>query len=112
MNSMLSKDVPLDFDRTTLFIGFFGCYCAFNRSMLGVDRCCWSISGWAVGAIDGGASRSIGRFVLTILLMAWTIVVLQIFLNSWLGREWLGFMGWGLFFLVWVGCCRGRGLRW
>jgi hypothetical protein len=80
--------------------------------MLGVDRCCWSISGWAVGAIDGGASESIGKFVLTILLMAWTIVVLQHFLNSWLGGEWLGFMGWGLFFLVWVGCCRGRGLRW
>jgi hypothetical protein len=98
MNSTLSKGVPLDFDRTTLFIGFFGCYCAFNRSMLGVDRCCWSISGWAVGAIAGGASGSIGRFVLTILLMAWTIVILQHFLNSWLGGEWLGFMGWGCFF--------------
>jgi hypothetical protein len=34
------------------------------------------------------------------------------FLNSWLDGDWLGFMGWGLFFLVWVGCCRGRGLRW
>jgi hypothetical protein len=112
MNSTLSKGVPLDFDRTTLFIGFFGCYCALNRSMLDVDRCCWSISGWAVGAIAGGASGSIGRFVWTILLMAWTIVVLQHFLNSWLGGEWLGFMGWGLFFLFWVGCCRGRGLRW
>jgi hypothetical protein len=62
MNSMLSNGVPFDFDRTTLFIGFFGCYCAFNQSMLGVDRCCWSISGWAVGVIVGGASGSIGRF--------------------------------------------------
>jgi hypothetical protein len=96
MNSMISKGVSLDFDRTTLFIGFFGCYCAFNRSMLDVDRCCWSISGWAVGAMAGGASGSIGRFVLTTLLMAWTIVVLQHFLNSWLGGEW-----WGL----WVGGC-------
>jgi hypothetical protein len=72
MNSTLSKGVPLDFDRTTLFIAFFGCYCALNRSMLGVDRCCWSISGWAVGAIAGGASGSIGRVV-------WTIVILQRF---------------------------------
>jgi hypothetical protein len=43
MNSMLSNGVPLDFDRTTLFIGFFGCYCAFNRSMLLVNlgMGCW-----------------------------------------------------------------------
>jgi hypothetical protein len=112
MNSMIFNGVPLDFDRTILFIGFLGCYCVFNRSMLGVDRCCWSISGWAVGSIAGDASGSIGRFVLTILLTAWAIVVLQHFLNSWLGGEWLGFMGWGLFCLVWVGCCRGHGLRW
>jgi hypothetical protein len=41
MNSIISNGVPLDFDRTTLFIAFFGCHCAFNRSMLGVDQCCW-----------------------------------------------------------------------
>jgi hypothetical protein len=97
MNSMISNGVPFDFDRTTLFIGFFGCYCAFNRSMLGVDRCCWSISGWAIGAIVEGASGSIGRFVLTILLMAWTIVVLRHFFKivGWVGN------GWGL----WVRGC-------
>jgi hypothetical protein len=62
-----------------------------------INRCWVSISGWAVGAIAGGASGLIGRFVLTILWMAWTIVVLQYFFKivSWVGN------GWGL----WVGGC-------
>jgi hypothetical protein len=52
------QDVPLDFDRTTLFIGFFGCHCAFNRSMLGVDRCWVSIDA-AGQSRDGLLVRSL-----------------------------------------------------
>jgi hypothetical protein len=50
---MIFNGVPLDFDRTTLFIGFFGYYCAFGRSMLLVNLGigCWC-DGWRCKWID------------------------------------------------------------
>jgi hypothetical protein len=77
--------------KTYFIVGFFGCCCVLNRIDVGRGSMMLTIFGMGWG--DRQRYKEIGRFVLTILLLAWTIVVLQHLLNSCLGGEWLGFMG-------------------
>jgi hypothetical protein len=60
-----------------LIVGFFGCCCVLNR--IDVGRGSMMLTNFGMGWGDHQRGKAIGRFVLTILLMAWTIVVLQHF---------------------------------
>jgi hypothetical protein len=92
---------PLALIKAHLIVGFFGCCCVLNRIDVGRGSMMLTIFGMGWG--DRQRCKEIGRFVLTILWMAWTIVVLQYFFKivGWVGNDWVLRAGGCFFWFGW-----------